>query len=59
VVSEPSQTSLGADHALNRIADALERIESKLFPEEDPKNIPSKIKIFEEAKKRLKESSKP
>jgi type II secretory pathway predicted ATPase ExeA len=59
VVSEPSQASLGADHALNRIADALERIESKLFPEEDPKNIPSKIKIFEEAKKRLKESSKP
>ncbi|MBU2863983.1 AAA family ATPase [Reinekea forsetii] len=54
--NKPSQGSdaVDSDSALNRIADALERIEAKLFPEESAEE-PTKIKIFEEAKRRLQD----
>ncbi|MDN3648130.1 AAA family ATPase [Reinekea marina] len=55
--SKASQGTVSVDNsdsALNRIADALERIEAKLFPEESAEE-PTKIKIFEEAKRRLQD----
>jgi general secretion pathway protein A len=54
--ADTTPSSVDNEHALNRIADVLERLEAKLFPEQSTE-VPSKIKIFEEAKRRLQDKS--